>query len=87
MQVIWLISVSNQYRITMLQQVNGGGALVGGGGAAGAGAEGGCVSAAEWEAFKQDMVREIRHQINQMKWEILDGNTFYLVQTSLLYLN
>ncbi|KPJ17573.1 hypothetical protein RR48_01351 [Papilio machaon] len=42
-----------------VQQVNGGG-------------EGGCVSAAEWDAFKQDVLREMRTQLNQIKKEILD---------------
>ena len=37
------------------------------------GNDGGCVSAAEWDAFKQDMMREMRQQLNQIKKEILDG--------------
>ncbi|XP_049882177.1 protein enabled isoform X2 [Pectinophora gossypiella] len=45
---------------TILKQVNGGG-------------EGGCVSGAEWEAFKQDVLREMRTQLAQMKREILDA--------------
>ncbi|KAJ8707960.1 hypothetical protein PYW08_010326 [Mythimna loreyi] len=45
---------------TILKQVNGGN-------------EGGCVSAAEWDAFKQDMMREMRQQLNQIKKEILDA--------------
>ncbi|XP_026743355.1 protein enabled [Trichoplusia ni] len=45
---------------TILKQVNGGN-------------EGGCVSAAEWDAFKQEMMREMRQQLNQMKKEILDA--------------
>ncbi|XP_013145404.1 PREDICTED: protein enabled [Papilio polytes] len=44
---------------TILKQVNGG--------------EGGCVSAAEWDAFKQDVLREMRTQLNQIKKEILDA--------------
>ncbi|XP_013178400.1 PREDICTED: protein enabled [Papilio xuthus] len=47
---------------TILKQVNGGG-----------GGEGGCVSAAEWDAFKQDVLREMRTQLNQIKKEILDA--------------
>lgn len=45
---------------TILKQVNGGN-------------EGGCVSAAEWDAFKQEMMREMRHQLNRIKKEILDA--------------
>ncbi|XP_038217025.1 protein enabled [Zerene cesonia] len=45
---------------TILKQVNGGG-------------EGGCVSAAEWESFKQELVREMRSQMALMKREILDA--------------
>uniref|UniRef100_A0A2A4J4H1 WH1 domain-containing protein n=1 Tax=Heliothis virescens TaxID=7102 RepID=A0A2A4J4H1_HELVI len=45
---------------TILKQVNGGN-------------EGGCVSAAEWDAFKQEMMREMRQQLNQIKKEILDA--------------
>ncbi|KAL0860108.1 hypothetical protein ABMA27_010418 [Loxostege sticticalis] len=45
---------------TILKQVNGGN-------------EGGCVSAAEWDAFKQDMLREMRTQLTQIKKEILDA--------------
>ncbi|CAG5059930.1 unnamed protein product [Parnassius apollo] len=44
---------------TILKQVNGG--------------EGGCVTAAEWDAFKQEMLREMRQQLNQIKKEILDA--------------
>ncbi|XP_061728283.1 protein enabled-like isoform X1 [Cydia pomonella] len=46
---------------TILKQVNGGGE------------GGGYVSAAEWEAFKQDMLREMRAQLTQIKREILDA--------------
>ncbi|XP_061725334.1 protein enabled-like isoform X2 [Cydia pomonella] len=46
---------------TILKQVNGGGD------------GGGYVSAAEWEAFKQDMLREMRAQLTQIKREILDA--------------
>ncbi|XP_069363269.1 protein enabled [Maniola hyperantus] len=45
---------------TILKQVNGGN-------------ENGCVSAAEWDSFKQDVLREIRTQVSQMKREILDA--------------
>ncbi|CAH2229594.1 jg27150, partial [Pararge aegeria aegeria] len=45
---------------TILKQVNGGN-------------ENGCVSAAEWDNFKQDVLREIRSQVTQMKREILDA--------------
>ncbi|CAH2062002.1 unnamed protein product, partial [Iphiclides podalirius] len=45
---------------TILKQVNGGG-------------EGGCVSAAEWDAFKQEMLREMRQQLQLAKKEILDA--------------
>ncbi|XP_072934010.1 uncharacterized protein ena isoform X2 [Epargyreus clarus] len=45
---------------TILKQVNGGG-------------EGGCVSAAEWDAFKQELLREMRHQLAQIKRDILDA--------------
>ncbi|XP_052742666.1 protein enabled isoform X2 [Bicyclus anynana] len=45
---------------TILKQVNGGN-------------EAGCVSAAEWDSFKQDVLREIRTQVGQMKREILDA--------------
>ena len=41
------------------------------------GNDGGCVSAAEWDAFKQDMMREMRQQLNQIKKEILDGMTLF----------
>lgn len=44
----------------IIQQVNGGN-------------EGGCISATEWEAFKQEMMREMRQQFTQMKKDILDG--------------
>ncbi|XP_059047949.1 protein enabled-like, partial [Achroia grisella] len=46
---------------TILKQVNGGGN------------DGGCVSAAEWDAFKQEMLREMRQQLNQAKKEIIDA--------------
>ncbi|XP_045507673.1 protein enabled [Colias croceus] len=46
---------------TILKQVNGGGG------------EGGCVTAAEWESFKQELVREMRSQMALMKREILDA--------------
>ncbi|CAH2098907.1 unnamed protein product [Euphydryas editha] len=45
---------------TILKQVNGGN-------------DTGCASAAEWESFKQDVLREIRAQVGQMKREILDA--------------
>ncbi|XP_075987967.1 ENAH actin regulator enabled isoform X2 [Anticarsia gemmatalis] len=45
---------------TILKQVNGGN-------------EGGCMSAAEMDAFKQEMLREMRQQFNQMKKELLDA--------------
>ncbi|CAB3232660.1 unnamed protein product [Arctia plantaginis] len=45
---------------TILKQVNGGN-------------EGGCMTAAEIDAFKQEMLREIRQQFNQMKKELLDA--------------
>ncbi|CAK1549350.1 unnamed protein product [Leptosia nina] len=45
---------------TILKQVNGG-------------TEGGCVSAAEWEGFKQELMREVKTQLTQMKREILDA--------------
>ncbi|CAH4037418.1 protein enabled isoform X1 [Pieris brassicae] len=37
------------------------------------GTEGGCVSAAEWEGFKQELMREVKTQLTQMKREILDA--------------
>lgn len=46
---------------TILKQVNGGGEMVGWG------------SAAEWESFKQELMREMRVQISQLKKEILDA--------------
>ncbi|KAM3968496.1 LOW QUALITY PROTEIN: ENAH actin regulator enabled [Aphomia sociella] len=45
---------------TILKQVNGGN-------------DGGCVSAVEWDAFKQEMLREMRQQLNQVKKEIIDA--------------
>ncbi|XP_060808006.1 protein enabled isoform X2 [Amyelois transitella] len=45
---------------TILKQVNGG-------------TDGACVTAAEWDAFKQEMLREVRQQLGQMKREILDA--------------
>ncbi|XP_028159055.1 protein enabled-like, partial [Ostrinia furnacalis] len=45
---------------TILKQVNGGN-------------EGGCVSAAEWDAFKQEMMKEMRRELTQIKKEILDA--------------
>ncbi|XP_047540997.1 protein enabled [Vanessa atalanta] len=45
---------------TILKQVNGGN-------------DNGCASAADWESFKQDVMREIRTQVSQMKREILDA--------------
>ncbi|XP_053620952.1 protein enabled isoform X2 [Plodia interpunctella] len=45
---------------TILKQVNGGG-------------DGPCVSLAEWDAFKQEMMREMRQQLNQIKREMLDA--------------
>ncbi|XP_021209113.1 protein enabled isoform X2 [Bombyx mori] len=44
---------------TILKQVNGG--------------EGGCVTAAEWDAFKQEMMKEMRKELNIMKREIIDA--------------
>lgn len=45
---------------TILKQVNGGN-------------DGGCLSAAEMDAFKQEMLREMKQQFNQMKKELLDA--------------
>ncbi|GBP06367.1 Protein enabled [Eumeta japonica] len=51
---------------TILKQVNGGVGV-------GAGGSDGAVSAAEWEAFKAELLREVRAQFAQMKRDILDG--------------
>lgn len=52
------------------QQVNGGN-------------ESGYVSMAEWDSFKQDVLREIRAQVTHMKRDILDG-TLTEIMRSLL---
>ncbi|CAH2987322.1 unnamed protein product [Chilo suppressalis] len=45
---------------TILKQVNGGGESI-------------CVPAGEWEAFKQELLREVRAQLQTMRREILDA--------------